>query len=270
MFLYVAAQFAAVGKAFEASFSAIDYRHGVLIGAAIVLVYTVSGGFRAVCWTDFLQALLMVGTLVIFPVYLLIVEGGYGFIAGELRADDPRLLEFTPDVPLLAFIGFLFGYGALGINFGYPGQPHVLVRFMALRDRREVYWTGAISFFWGLCVYWGAVTVGLMARAMTQAGVERELLAFALVYNAICTVRTVVAVHLETTPARVSLVDVLRLLRHGLDRLMAMAAAIVVNPDRPGRVQPRVVKRRPLQYSLMTRPRGELKRELMQNQRRLT
>ena len=172
MFLYVAAQFAAAGKAFEASFAAIDYQKGVMIGAAIVLVYTVTGGFRAVCWTDFLQALLMVGTLVIFPVYLLIAEGGYGFIAEELRAVDPHLLRFTPEIPLLAFIGFLFGSGALGINFGYPGQPHVLVRFMALRDRREARLAGVISFFWGLCVYWGAVTIGLMARAMTHAGAE--------------------------------------------------------------------------------------------------
>ena len=59
-----------------------------------------------------------------------------------------------------------------------------------------------------------------------------------------------------------------RLLRCGLDSLVV--AAVVVNPDRPGRVQPRVVKRRPLGYSRMTRPRAELKRELMRNQHRIT
>lgn len=170
MFLYVAAQFAAAGKAFDASFDALNYRWGVLIGAAIVLVYTITGGFRAVCWTDFLQALLMVGTLVVFPVYLLLNEGGYGFVWQHLQAVSPELLDFTPDVGVIAFIGFLLGSGALGINFGYPGQPHVLVRFMALRDRREARLAGIMSFFWGLMVYWGAVTVGLMARAMTQAG----------------------------------------------------------------------------------------------------
>ena len=104
-------------------------------------------------------------------------------------------------------------------------------------------------------------TLGMrVLRSQTPDGVERELLAFALVYNLICMVMTVIAVHLETTPERVSLIDVLRLLRHGLDRL---AAAIVVNPDRPGRIQPRMVKRRPLQYSRMTRPRAVLKRELI-------
>ena len=105
-------------------------------------------------------------------------------------------------------------------------------------------------------------TLGMrVLRSQTEAGVERELLAFALVYNLVCAVMTVVAVHLETTPERISLMDVLRLLRHGLNRLIV--AAIVVNPDRPGRVQPRVVKRRPLQYSRMTKPRAVLKRQLM-------
>lgn len=106
-------------------------------------------------------------------------------------------------------------------------------------------------------------TLGMrVLRSQSPDGVERELLAFALVYNLICLVMTVIAVHLQTTPERVSLIDVLRLLRLGLDRLVV--AAIVVNPDRPGRVQPRVVKRRPLQYSRMTRPRAVLKRELLE------
>jgi Na+/proline symporter len=84
MLLYVAAQLAAAGKAFAVTFPSVDYKVGVLIGAGVVLLYTVAGGFRAVCWTDFLQAFLMVGTLVVFPVYLLIVEGGFGFIWQQL------------------------------------------------------------------------------------------------------------------------------------------------------------------------------------------
>ncbi len=172
MLLYVAAQLAAAGKAFSASFGGIDYKIGVLIGAAIVLVYTVAGGFRAVCWTDFLQALLMVGTLVIFPIYLLFAQGGYGFIAEQLRGVDAGLLSFTPKSTGLAFLGFLLGSHALGINFGYPGQPHVLIRFMALKNRSEVIVAGIVSVIWGALVYWGAVTIGLMARAMTAGGAQ--------------------------------------------------------------------------------------------------
>ncbi|MCP4594307.1 MAG: sodium/proline symporter [bacterium] len=170
MLLYVAAQLAAAGKAFSASFGGMDYRYGVLIGVGVVLLYTVLGGFRAVCWTDFLQALLMVGTLVVFPIYLLATKGGYGFIAEQLGGAEGDLLRFTPDKVGVAFLGFLLGSTALGINFGYPGQPHVLIRFMALKTRREALLGGVISAVWAVCVYWGAVTVGLMARAMTQAG----------------------------------------------------------------------------------------------------
>ncbi len=170
MMLYVAAQLAAAGKAFTATFDGVDYRVGVLIGAGIVLLYTVIGGFRAVCWTDFLQALLMVGTLVAFPIYLLVTQGGYGFIQEQLSTVDDSLLRFTPDKSGPALLGFFLGAGALGINFGYPGQPHVLIRFMALRSRKDALVGGVVSMTWGLCVYWGAVTVGLMARAMTAAG----------------------------------------------------------------------------------------------------
>jgi len=105
-------------------------------------------------------------------------------------------------------------------------------------------------------------TLGMrVLRAKSAAGAERELLAFAIVYNLICAMLTIIAEHLETEPERVSFTDLLRLLRHGLDRLEA--AAVVINPDRPGRVEPRLVKRRPLQYSRMTRPRTELKQELL-------
>lgn len=169
MVLYVAAQFAAAGKAFSTVFPGVDYSLGVVIGAVIVLIYTFFGGFRAVCWTDFLQALLMIIALVFFPLMLLVHFGG---ISNALAGLPPEMLRFTPDKAGIAFLGFLFGSGALGINFGYPGQPHVIIRFMALKSRKEVFLGGIISIVWGFCVYWGAVTVGLFARAMSFRGVE--------------------------------------------------------------------------------------------------
>lgn len=178
MLLYVAAQLAAAGKAFSITFDGLDYSYGVFIGAGIVLLYTVSGGFRAVCWTDFLQALLMVGTLVVFPIYLLATYGGYAPVVETLRGVAPEggeagdLLRFVPDATGLVLLGFLLGHGALGINFGYPGQPHVLVRFLALRDKRAARVAGVVAFLWGLCVYWGAVTIGLFARTMAAQGAE--------------------------------------------------------------------------------------------------
>jgi len=176
MLLYVAAQFAAAGKSFEVSFQGVEYKVGVLIGAVIVLIYTVLGGFRAACWTDLVQALIMVGTLVVFPLYLLVAGGGYDAIAAQMAVVDPGFLSFIP--PLddagggAALLGFLLGSGALGINLGYAGQPHVLVRFMALADPRSARIGGFISAIWATFVYWGAVTVGLMVRTLTEADVS--------------------------------------------------------------------------------------------------
>ncbi|RMD62026.1 MAG: sodium:proline symporter [Planctomycetota bacterium] len=172
MFLYVAAQLAAAGKAFEATFAGVDYRLGVAIGMGIILTYTVLGGFRAASWTDLAQALLMLAVLLGLPLYLLLFEGGPRFLAHSLHAADPALLAWKPpgvETPL-AIVAFLLGSQALGINLGYPGQPHVLVRFMALRSRREAWTSGAIALTWTALIYAGAVTVGLFTRAMSEAG----------------------------------------------------------------------------------------------------
>ena len=167
MWMYVAAQFAAAGKAFEAAFG-LPYLQGVGIGAAIVLFYTVIGGFRAACWTDFLQAIVMVVALVVFPAWMLFDAGGWSFIEQSLAGvDDGSLLVFWPEKTGMALVGFLLGSGALGINFGYPGQPHVLVRFLALRNRRDAIAGAVIAFAWAAMVLVGAVTLGLLARAYT-------------------------------------------------------------------------------------------------------
>ena len=175
MWLYVGAQFSAAGEAFAAAFTGIEYWVGVVLGTLIVLAYTVLGGFRAACWTDFIQGLMMVGTLVVFPLYLVTTQHGFGFISESLATADPELTrwmpEFTGDFWVFAMIGFLLSSGALGINFGYPGQPHVLVRFMALRERNDAVVGGFVSATWALLVLSGAITIGMIVRAlMIQAG----------------------------------------------------------------------------------------------------
>lgn len=171
MLLYASAQMAAAGKAFDFALGGqIGYVQGVLIGAGVVLAYTIIGGFRAACWTDFLQAIVMIGALAGFPLLILLQQGGYGFVVDQLRDADPALVGWIPDGTLLAFIGFVLGAGALGVNFGYPGQPHILVRFMAMRDAGEARRAGVIAGSWMLLVVWGAITIGLCARALAEGG----------------------------------------------------------------------------------------------------
>jgi len=176
MFAYVAAQFAAAGQAFEAAFG-LQYWIGVLVGIGIVLTYSVSGGFRAVSWTDFVQALVMLVALLGTPIVLIFGGGasdGWTAMVEVLRSadSDADLLAWIPAGSGLALLGFLFGSGALGVNFGYPGQPHVLVRVMALGNRTEAIRSGVINVFWTALIYAGAITTGLFARAAAEGGAE--------------------------------------------------------------------------------------------------
>ncbi len=168
---YVAAQMNAAGKAFEASFG-LDYTWGVLAGALIVLAYTITGGFRAICWTDIIQASFMVVALIGMPIILYVQMGGYDQIATQLRTIDPQLMTLTGANSGYALLGFVVGM--LGIGFGYPGQPHVLSRFMASKDKATVKKGGVIAFSWFMLVYTGAICFGLFARAYFGALADAE------------------------------------------------------------------------------------------------
>lgn len=159
---YVAAQMNAAGKAFQAAFE-LDYTWGVLIGAAIILTYTVTGGFRAICWTDIIQAGFMVVALLVMPLIILTKLGGYSEFMSTISAQNPELLTWAANNAGLAGLGFVVGL--LGIGLGYPGMPHVLSRFMASRDSATVKKAGMISMVWFVLVYFGAIFFGLFARA---------------------------------------------------------------------------------------------------------
>lgn len=174
MTLYVGAQFAAAGKAFSAAFDGLDYHWGVLIGAGLVLTYVSLGGFRAACWTDLLQGLLMVAVLVCFPLWLLMSGFNADYIRAGLQGagDGDALVSFWPSVTGGALIGFLLGSGALGVGLGYTGQPHVLVRYMAMRQKRDAMIGGLISVVWAVLVISGAIAMGLLARAFAEHGAQ--------------------------------------------------------------------------------------------------
>ncbi len=161
MLTYVAAQMNAAGKAFEATFS-LPYVWGVLVGAAIILAYTVVGGFRAICWTDVIQASFMIIALIGMPIILLTKVGGVGAFIEAVETTDPELLSFTYNKTGFAMFGFVIGL--LGIGLGYPGQPHVLSRFMAAKDSQSVRQGGKIAMAWMVLAYVGAVTFGLLAK----------------------------------------------------------------------------------------------------------
>ncbi|MCB2231570.1 sodium/proline symporter [bacterium] len=159
---YIAAQMTAAGKSFNAVFD-LPYWLGVLAGAFIILAYTITGGFRAISWTDIIQALFMMIALIGMPLVMLNVAGGYGAIVDKIAATSPELLTFSGGKAGLALLGFVVG--SLGIGLGYPGQPHVLARFMASKDTAVVNKARFIAMGWMVVTYIGAVFFGLFSRA---------------------------------------------------------------------------------------------------------
>jgi len=160
---YVAAQLNAAGKTFMGTFD-WSYSAGVLCGALIVLGYTITGGFRAVAWTDVVQAILMVTAVLVLPLILVVHLGGFAELFDRLHSADQNLTDPVAGKAGLSLIGFLAVW--LGIPLGNPGQPHILVRLMAVRDEAAIRRGAIISSVWVFLLFTGAVLLGVAARAV--------------------------------------------------------------------------------------------------------
>ena len=158
---YVSAQFHASGKVINTLFglSSID---GIVIGAIVIILYTLMGGFFAIAWTDLLQGVLMIGTLVFLPIVGII----------ELQNTDRSFYEvlnqvgeskssFTMGKSGLAAISVVLG--GLSWGLGYLGQPHLVIRYMAIRDPKDIKKAKLIAILWALPGITGAFMIGLVA-----------------------------------------------------------------------------------------------------------
>jgi sodium/proline symporter len=170
---YIAAQFQAAGNAFASAFE-LDMSTAILIGAAVVLLYTLLGGFWAVSVTDTVQGLVMALTALVLPVAAVMAAGGPGAVLAALAAQGPA--AGGPPTAGIAGVGFVLG--TLGIGLGYPGQPHVVNRFMALRDPRALRDGKIIALTWAVIIYAGMLTVGLAARALYGGTIADEQVLF--------------------------------------------------------------------------------------------
>lgn len=168
---YVAAQLVASGKALSVTFG-LDYVTAVLVGSAVILFYTMMGGFFAVAWTDAIQATMMIIGLVVIPVVGTIKLGGPAAVfatLAECTADTSGFLSMRVGKEGVALGTFVIGM--LGIGLGYPGQPHVLVRFMAIKRASLVRKGALIGVIWAAIALYGAVLVGLIARGILTGDV---------------------------------------------------------------------------------------------------
>src|SRR5699024_10968562 len=164
--VYICAQFVAFGVLFEVVLG-LNFSVGVIIGGVITILYTVVGGFFAVSLTDFIQGLLMAFAFIILPIAGIIEIGGFNemghAITQSLGSDflQPFFGNSALTIAgLIAIISYLF------IGIGFNGAPHVLVRYMALRNTRDVKRIALIGIVWMMVAYYGAVLIGMSGLAL--------------------------------------------------------------------------------------------------------
>ena len=158
---YVSSGMVAGGKFFLSSFG-LDYHIGLLIVAAVVIFYTLFGGFLAVSYTDVVQGLIMFFALLLVPIAGIFLTGGFTETATSIREVNPELLNFVSGA---SFLGIL---SAVAWGVGYFGQPHIIVRFMAISSVKEVKSARRIGIGWMFLSLFGAVATALVGIAYYQ------------------------------------------------------------------------------------------------------
>jgi sodium/proline symporter len=160
--IYTSAQFVAGGKLFSTVFG-LDYTLSMFIGAFIVVSYTFMGGFMAVCWTDFIQGILMFFAILLVPITALFVLGGPGETISAITSLNPELLNpfSNPDGSPVTFIAIV---SLMAWGLGYFGQPHILVRFMAIKSSENLAKSRHIAMVWVILSLSAAVAIGLIGR----------------------------------------------------------------------------------------------------------
>ena len=174
---YLASGFSACGKLFASLFG-IDYVTAMVVSAAVVVIYTVMGGFLAASTTDLVQSIVMTAALIIILGFGVAQAGGVGAVmdnaqsmAGYLSLTstfDPATGGSTPYSTLTIF-------SLLAWGLGYFGMPHILLRFMAIEDERKLKLSRRIATSWVVISMGVAIIIGVVGNAMTSAGALGEL-----------------------------------------------------------------------------------------------
>ena len=154
--IYAASSIKACGTLFH-TVVGIDPQIAMYIAAVVIISYTFMGGFSAVCWTDFFQGLLMLGALLVAPLFALsFIQGGDG--AGNL--------EHTAAGYFSLFTDWKDVLSGLGWGLGYFGMPHIIIRFMSVRSDKEIKKSAAIGITWTLLILGFAVVSGIVGRML--------------------------------------------------------------------------------------------------------
>ncbi|MBN7773226.1 sodium/proline symporter PutP [Clostridium aminobutyricum] len=178
--VYTASQFAAGGKLFNTIFG-VNYTTGLLIGAVIILIYTAMGGFNAVCWTDTIMGVTMFFALIIVPVGAIMHMGGFGELHMRLASLTTESLGLFPQQN--GAINTMLLASSLGWGLGYFGQPHILVRFMAVESPDMIKKSRIIAMIWVIITLSAAIAIGVVGKAYMPNLADGETVYMSMIYD---------------------------------------------------------------------------------------
>ncbi len=158
--IYTSSGFVAAGRLFETIFG-VPYNISIFIGAGVVVFYTFVGGFLAVSRTDFIQGVMMFFAILVVPICASLALGGFDVTGELIYTDHPSFFDpfQKPDGSTLGFIEFI---SLMGWGLGYFGQPHILVRFMAIHHSSELKQATRIAMTWVVISLSAALAVGMV------------------------------------------------------------------------------------------------------------
>ena len=168
--IYTASGFVACAKLFRSVFG-LNWNLGLLIGFIIILSYTIMGGFKAVCTTDFIQGTLIFVAFVVSSVIIIIDLGGIGNAVSQVQSFTDKALsgEFGSQI-LNNFknnksFSFVSALSAFSWCLGYFGMPHIIVRFMGCRSNKEITTARRVGISWMIISYIGTFIIGTLGTA---------------------------------------------------------------------------------------------------------
>ena len=173
---YTASGFSACGKLFSTLFG-VDYVAAMLVSAAVIVIYTVMGGFLVASFTDLIQSIIMTVALVVVLGFGATAAGGVDAVldnarslAGYLSLNEIHVVGGGSAPYSLLTICSLLAWG-----LGYFGMPHILLRFMAIEDENKLKLSRRVASTWVVISMGVAIVIGVVGNAMTAAGTLEEL-----------------------------------------------------------------------------------------------
>ena len=169
---YVASGLAAIGKLFNSLFG-WDYLLAVVLGTVVIISYTAVGGFSAVATMDLIQSIIMTCALVVITCFGIYQAGGIGAVMDNIRV-LPGYLSFVQSHDAASNTAVPYGIitivSTMAWGLGYFGMPHILVRFMAIRDENELRLSRRIASVWVVISMAVAICIGMIGYGVSAAG----------------------------------------------------------------------------------------------------